>query len=240
MNKSYTVDELISGYYERELLNAEEIPAPKFSPMHKIRMKGIFRLFAKNKSLLPHKELSVSPSAEAPLKPLAFRKRLLIAALIIILLAFMTGFVTIFVSKGFKGVVYYDSTQLFALHTEGCPSEIMKEYVLSVVPEGFEKEQTVSEEIKAVTVYKNPATDQKMVFSQYTKSAFNAHISTKGYKLRETRINGSSTVYIEYDKQTDVSSIVIWEDQKYILELNCDFGLEKALDLVRENSLYGF
>lgn len=240
MNNNYTIDELISGYYERELLKAEDIPTPKFTLLHKVRMNGIFRQFAKNKSLLSEKENSVSTSAEAPLKPLAFRKRLLIAALIIILLAFMTGFVTIFVSKGFKGVVYWDNTHIFAVNAEGCPSEIMREYVLSVVPEGFEKEQTVSEEIKAVTVYKNSATDQKMIFSQYTKSAFNAHISTEGYKLRETRINGRSTVYIEYDKQTDISSIVIWEDQDYILELNCDFGLEKALDLVRENSIYGF
>lgn len=238
MNKSYTIDELISGYYESKLTKTEDVPLPRFSLRHKIRMKRIFRQFAKNKSLLSHEELSSPLSAEVLHKPLAFRKRLLIAALIIILLV-MTGFVISFASKGFKGVVYQDNTHLFAINTEGCPLEIEKKYVLSVVPEGYELYESDSGGAWDITRYINRKTNQELIFTQYVKSEFNSHINTEGFELRETEINGCNAVCIDFSCEIETASMVIWEDEDYILELSSDLPLEETLVLAETNAARG-
>lgn len=240
MNKSYTIDELISGYYENELLKAEDIPLPRFSLKHRIRMNRIFRQFSKNRRSVSNKELPAVLSTEAVHKPLTLRKRLLIAALIIILLAFVTGFVIMFRSNGFEGIVYNDNTHLFAINTEGCPPTIERVYVLSVVPEGYELIESSTRGASEYTLYRNPQTNQELIFKQWVKSEYNAHINTEGYELRETEINGCNAVCIDFTDEKEIGSMVIWEDQDYILELNCDFGLDESLKLAQENAINGF
>lgn len=240
MNKSYTIDELISGYYENEFLKTKDIPLPRFSLKHKIRMKRIFKQFSKNKKQIFNKELFVDHSVETKHQPLTFRKRLLIAALIIIFLAFMTGFVIVFVSKGFKGTVYHDSTRLFVINAEDFPLEIEKKYVLSVVPEDFELELSDSYEIRAITRYRNSITDQRISFYQTVKSEYFVHINTEGFELREIEINGCNAVCIDFTSDRETASMVIWEDKDYILELSCDLPLEETIILVEENAANGF
>lgn len=47
MTESYTLEELISGYFDNEFANVEEV-TPRFSIKHEITMKNIFRKFADN------------------------------------------------------------------------------------------------------------------------------------------------------------------------------------------------
>lgn len=242
MNKSYTIDELISGYYENELLKAEDIPLPRFSLKHRIRMNRIFRQFSKNKKSVSNKELPAVLSTEVVHKPLTLRKRLLIAALIIILLAFtiMTGFVIMFRADSFEGIVYNDNTHLFAINTEGCPTMIERVYVLSVVPEGFELDQSLSNETNMLTVYTNPITNQLLTFEQTVKSEFHPHINTEGHELLETEINGCNAVCIDFTTDNTISSMVIWEDKDYILELYSDFSIDETINLAERNAANGF
>lgn len=241
MNKSYTIDELISGYFESELKKTEDVPLPRFSLKHKIRMKQIFRQFEKSKKLLFERELSEEPSTEAVRKPLAFRNRILIAVLVIIFLAFVTtAFVVSFLSNGFKGVVYNDSTQLMAINAEGSPLEIEKEYALSVVPEGFELESVYSDETRVTTRYRNPMTNQWISFYQTVKSEYLVHINTEGFELQEIEINGCNSLCIDFTDDRETASMVIWENEDYILELSCDFPLEETIVLAEENEANGF
>ena len=95
MSKSYTMDELISGYFEKQFAEADEVPLPKFSFRHRLTMKRIFKLFEHNKAM---SDINAEDTCENVLghKQLSFRKRLIIAVAIIVCLAVMTGFVIAF------------------------------------------------------------------------------------------------------------------------------------------------
>ena len=217
MSKSYTMDELISGYFEKQFAEADEVPLPKFSFRHRLTMKRIFKLFEHNKAM---SDINAEDTCENVLghKPLSFRKRLIIAVAIIVCLAVMTGFVIAFISGGFNGTVYQDNTHLFAIDTSNCPSTIEKEYSLSVVPEGFEMYDVSATSTDITVMYCNPDTEQVLVFGQTVKSEFNPHINTEGYDLQETKVNSCNAIYIEYINAYGVSSTVIWDNEDYILD----------------------
>ncbi len=240
MNNGYTIDELISGYYENEFKKAANTPMPRLSLRHKLRISRIFKQYAENEKQANGENPPENNSLEIIRKPLSLRKRLAAAALIIILLALMTGFVISFVSKGFKGVIYHDNTHIFAIDTEGCPTKIEKQYSLSVVPEGYELCESNSGGTREYTLYRNTKTNQELIFKQFIKSEFNTHINTEGYELKEITINNCNAVGIEFNREDGICAIVIWEEQDYILELNCDFSLDEVIKLAEENAVNGF
>ena len=239
MSKSYTMDELISGYFEKQFAEAAEVPLPKFSFRHRLTMKRIFKLFEHNKAM---SDINAEDTCENVLghKPLSFRKRLIIAVAIIVCLAVMTGFVIAFISGGFNGTVYQDNTHLFAIDTSNCPSTIEKEYSLSVVPEGFEMYDVSATSTDITVMYCNPDTEQVLVFGQTVKSEFNPHINTEGYDLQETKVNSCNAIYIEYINAYGVSSTVIWDNEDYILELFGNFDNNELRDLAISNEIDGF
>ena len=233
------MDELISGYFEKQFAEADEVPLPKFSFRHRLTMKRIFKLFEHNKAM---SDINAEDTCENVLghKPLSFRKRLIIAVAIIVCLAVMTGFVIAFISGGFNGTVYQDNTHLFAIDTSNCPSTIEKEYSLSVVPEGFEMYDVSATSTDITVMYCNPDTEQVLVFGQTVKSEFNPHINTEGYDLQETKVNSCNAIYIEYINAYGVSSTVIWDNEDYILELFGNFDNNELRDLAISNEIDGF
>lgn len=239
MSKSYTMDELISGYFEKQSAEVDEVPLPKFSLRHRLTMKRIFKLCEHNKAM---SDINAEDPCEKVLghKQLSFRKRLIIAVAIIVCLAVMTGFVIAFISGGFNGTVYQDNTHLFAIDTANCPSTIEKEYSLSVVPEGFEMYDVSATSTDITVMYCNPDTEQVLVFGQTVKSKFHPHINTEGYDLQETKVNSCNAIYIEYINAYGVSSTVIWDNEDYILELFGDFDNNELRDLAISNEIDGF
>lgn len=239
MSKSYTMDELISGYFEKQSAEVDEVPLPKFSLRHRLTMKRIFKLCEHNKAM---SDINAEDPCEKVLghKQLSFRKRLIIAVAIIVCLAVMTGFVIVFISGGFNGTVYQDNTHLFAIDTANCPSTIEKEYSLSVVPEGFEMYDVSATSTDITVMYCNPDTEQVLVFGQTVKSKFHPHINTEGYDLQETKVNSCNAIYIEYINAYGVSSTVIWDNEDYILELFGNFDNNELRDLAISNEIDGF
>ena len=231
MTESYTLEELISGYFDNEFANIEEV-APRFSIKHKIAMRKIYRKFADN----AYNKSSTNQTVYVPSKPISIRKRMIIVAIIIIGMAVLTGFVIMFISNGFKGKVYHDNTHLFAVNTEGCPTTIEKEYELSVLPEGYELCDTNVGNAMAQKVYKNN-TGETIIFTQYIKSKFNLHINTEEHKTIETSINGCNAVYIDFN---DKNVIIVWDNNDYILEISGDFDKYEAAKLAELNEKSGF
>lgn len=233
MSKGYTIDELISGYYEKQFSEAAEIAVPKFSLRHKMNMNKIFKLFSQNT------RKTASNTFEKCNKPHSIKKRLMIAAIIIICLVMMTGFVLLFIAKGFVGDVYHNNTHIFAVDVSDCPSTIEKVYKLSVVPEGYELYISENEGTSIYNLYKD-ASGRNIVFEQTVKSEFDSHINTEGYTLQETDVNGCNAVYIEYDNEAGISSAVIWDNGDYILELSGEFNKEDMKNLAIINEINGF
>lgn len=238
MNNNFTIDELITNYFEREFSEVIDIPTPKFSLKHKIKMNWIFRKFEKN-TRKKSSNSAVKPELSNN-KHFTLKQRLIITVTIIICLAFVTGFVMIYVSKGFQGTVYTDNTHLFPINVDDCPSTIEKVYTLSVVPEGYEMYEISTISTNNSIVYRNSTTGQTLLFEQTVKSEFNSHINTEGYFLQETTINGYNAVCVEYNRGAGFDSLIIWDSKDYILTLDGNFDKNELINLAISNENCGF
>lgn len=234
MNKSYSVGDLMSMYYEREFAATEQTSLPRLSFKHNRKMKKAFRIFSENSNTINNQA-----TQNVTHRPLSFRKRIILALIIIVILALATGSIMVFNSSGFRGKVYIDSTRLFACDVAGSPSVIEEQYMLSVVPEGFELCEFDANDIYVYYVYRK-GENQNLFFQQSAKSDFHQHINTEGYDLLETDVNGCNAVYIEYTNECGVSSTVIWNNKNYILELSGNFNKNELLNLAISNEINGF
>ena len=232
MTESYTLEELISGYFDKEFSDVAEVSLPKFSLKHRIAMRRIFREFADN----VYKKASTDNVVYVPSKPRNFRKRLIIVAIIIIGMAILTGFVIMFFSDGFKGTVYHDNTHLFAVNTEGCPTTIEKEYELSVLPEGYELSKSTLGHTFSEKIYCGED-NQELTFIQYVKTGFNPHINTEGYELVDITVNGYNAVYIDFNNS---NITILWDSSDYILEISGGLNKNRMLELATMNENAGF
>lgn len=239
MSNSYTIDEIISGYYEKQFSQTYEVSMPRLSVRHKRRMKRIFKLFAKNR-VSSKNYVSYAQNYNRNTHKISLHKRIILAILIIAFLVVATGFVVIYFSDAFTGVVYHDNTHLLVVNTDDCPSTIEKVYKLSVVPEGYELYETSKTSVSSTVIYKNPITEESLIFDQTVKSEFNPHINTEGYTLQETNINGCNAVCIEYKIEEGVSSVVVWDNGDYVLELEGNFNKDELINLANINEINGF
>lgn len=234
MSKNYSIGDLMAMYYENEFLAVEEAALPQFSAKHNRKMEKAFDVFAKNR-VSTHNQ----PMKMVTKRTLNIRKQILIAAIIIVSLAFITGCVIVFISNSFRGTVYNDNTYLFAFDIGDSPAIIEREYTLSVVPKGYELYDVSSSSINQFTTYKN-ISNQELVFEQTVKTEYNSHINTEGFIIQETLINGCDAVCIEYEKAGGINALVVWNSDEYILELYGDFTKEELVDLANSNEIIGF
>ncbi len=233
MSKSYTVEEIVVMHYEWELSKIKEVPLPEFSKKHQKRMQKAFDLFDKNV-----RKLETASKSEVK-KPLSFGKRMLLVAVIIILLAFTTGAMILFMSEAFKGNVFPDNTMLFSIDVGDSPATIEKVYTLSVVPEGYEFSEDLITSDGVYTQYKNEK-GHILFFSQHVKSKFTTHVNTEGYELQKTNINGCDAVFIEYSYDYGKESDIFWNNEDYVLSLGGVFTKEEIIDLAKSNEIKGF
>lgn len=234
MNKTYSISDMISLYYEREFDATDETVLPQFSAKHNKKIRKAFEIFASNN---PHS--TKIHKFEKTKRPLNFRQRIVIAVAIIAFMAIATGCVIAFFSNSFRGTVHTDNTYLFAVNADDCPSTIEKVYTLSVVPEGYELFKTDNLGTSVTSVYINTY-GNSLVFEQYIKEYFNPHINTEGYALHETYINGCNAVCIEYNRESGIDSLLIWENKDYIISIEGNFNKNQLIDLAKNNEICGF
>lgn len=234
MNKTYSISDMISLYYEREFDATDETVLPQFSAKHNKKIRKAFEIFASNN---PHS--TKIHKFEKTKRPLNFRQRIVIAVAIIAFMAIATGCVIAFFSNSFRGTVHTDNTHLFAVNANDCPGTIEKVYTLSVVPEGYELYQIDNLGTSVTTVYIN-GYGNELYFTQDVKALFNPHISTEGELLCETNINGCNAICIEYNRESKYESLIIWENKEYILSLEGNFNKNQLIDLAKNNEICGF
>ena len=234
MSKSYSVGDLMSMYYENEFLAVEDVVLPQFSAKHNRKMKMAFDVFAKKQTSAYNQPVSTTVKSS-----LNIRKRILIAAIIIVCLALVTGCVIAFISNSFRGTVYNDNTYLFAFDVGDSPTVIEEEYMLSIVPEGYELTEIISSNINRFIIYEN-SHNKEFVFKQTVKSKYNSHINTEGYDIEEIFVNGCDAICVEYEGKKGISSVVIWNNDEYILELYGDFAKKELINLANINENRSF
>lgn len=218
-------DTILEEWAESEWAAYADAPEFKTSKKHDRAMKRIFKLYDKNtRHLCPQSEI----------RTITIRRRLTVALLVIVL-AVITGFTAAyFISRGFSGRVYKDHTALFPINVENCPTVIEEEYYLPELPEGFEKTSTRSNPFSITVMYENNLTGQIITFEQRVKPEFDPiHFNTENGELVEVEINGHPGVFVDFSNDERNSAHLIWDNGEYILYLLGNLTKSELLDLAK-------
>lgn len=229
MNENILID-ILAEICEEEIAELNKFPPFKTSLRHRYAMMRIFSSFEK----MSRPETDKQPRASAELRrPSRLSTRLIILIAVIVCAALLTGAILIYVSKSFRGTVNEDNTQLFAINTESCPETIEYEYYLSVLPEGFEMIEHDLSSLHMYTKYTNELSGQTVTLSQYTKNKYKIHYNTEDHNFEEIEINGHEGIYIYFSELERFRSVVIWDNDDYILELISDMPKIDIMDLAK-------
>lgn len=230
MNES-VFKEILGEALKRDLAKYDNAPDHKFSLKHRLAMKYIFAKYARNVSKLK-KEETIKYSVTVEHKPRSNLKyRIITALLIIVLMSLLVGWGVVFTSEKFHGTVYHNNTQLFAVETENSPTTIEYKYVFAFVPEGFELKKTGISPSNVYSFYSNPTTGQEITLIQWVKTKFNPHYNTEHYQFEELTINGKAGLCIDFSDTTNFNTLLVWDNEDYIIEIVADLNKTEALNL---------
>lgn len=209
----------------------------RFSLKHRLAMKRIFAKYERNVELLRKKESDKhSPIFEYNPKS-NIGKRLLVSLLVIVLMTFLVGWVVVYFSEKFSGIVYPDNTQLTAVAIESSPTTITQKYALASLPDGFMITKNVSLPMCNYTLYTNKQTGQEITLRQWAKSYYAPHYNTEQHYFEEIDINGKSGLYIDSSIGTYYQSILVWDNEDYIIEIIADLDKESTNKLSKINKI---
>lgn len=213
------------------LAEFDNAPEHKFSLKHRLAMKRIFAKFVRNVCKLKN-ETMAGNTVTVEYKPrLNFGKRILFFAIVIILMTFLVGWVVVFVSEKFHGTVYSDNTQLTAVDVKNCPKTIEYKYNIGFVPDGFEIIETDLTPNEAYTLYMNSATEQTITLRQLVKEEFQPHYNTEDHYFEEITVNGKKGLYIDFSEEKCSQSLLVWDNEDYILEIVANLNKDEVLNL---------
>lgn len=222
--------------HEIECGVSDEPPDYKPSLRHRLAMKRVFALFDRNmRKLRNTRSIGATPIIERKTRRYSIKQRILITMLIIILLTFLVGCVNAivkFISEHFNGTVYEDNTQLFAVNLDNCPQTIEYQYVLTNIPEGFELNETLSSMTSVYTLYSNELTGQYITIQQWVKTHYTPHYNNEKGTFEEKEINGTTVLFIDLSSDKRNNSVLIWDNDDYIIEISADLDKNNALDLL--------
>lgn len=143
-----------------------------------------------------------------------------------------------FVTNSFRGTVYSDNTHVFAFDSDDGPDTIEQVYQLKSLSDNYKIYSKDNSDKYSFTIYKND--NKELVFTQTVKSEFNPHINTENYTFEEIKINGCDGICYEYIQNDLIDSLVIWNNQSYILELEGNFTKDELVELANINEVEGF
>lgn len=229
--------EILARAVNREFAEFDNAPEHKFSLKRRLAMKRIFARFERNVRKLRENETLSTPSTNEYKPHLNLRQRLFIAAVIIILMTFLVGWVAVFVSENFHGTVYHDYTVLTPKNTTDCPQIIEYKYSLEYVPEGFEQVKTVTSRTGTYTMYKNISTNQTISLFQWVKTHYQPSINTEYCSFEEIDVNNEKGLCIDFSDTTHTHSLVVWDNGDYIIEIVADLDKELMLNLSNSTNL---
>ena len=222
---------------ECEFEEYDNAPEHKFSLKHRFAMKRIFAKFERNANKLRKKDTRETQPAIEFKHNLSLKQRLIIITVIIILMSFLLGCVIIFVSDTFSGTVFPDNTQLNVTVLEDCPKTIEYKYALASIPAGFELTENNSSPIHVYTLYTNATTKQTICLHQWVKTSFDQHYNTEHYSLEKIKINNADGLCIDFSDNFSNSSLVVWDNGDYVIEIMADLNKESTLNLADLNKI---
>lgn len=218
-----------------EYADLDNEPDHKFSLKHRLAMKRIFARYEKNVRKLRAKEPNQTAQIVENKPRYRLSRKLFLAMIVIILAAFLVGWVVVYDSTNFHGTVYHDHTELTPKKTMDCPQTIEYKYDLEYVPDGFEQIKTVASRTGTYTMYKNKNTNQTISLLQWVKTHYNPSINTEYSSLEEIDVNDEKGVCIDFSNTAGIKSLVVWDNGDYIIEIIADLDKESTMNLSKIN-----
>lgn len=208
----------------------DSVPEHTFSRKHCRSMRRIFRQYD-NK----HHSYGISNSSK---RIRITRKTALILVLIVFLTTIAGCAVAYFISQNFRGSVYNDSTELFAINIDNCPSIIEEKYYLPDLSDRFDMLNTNSTPFYQYTSFENKSTGQILSFIQYVKSEFTSHFNTENQDFEEIEINGYYGLCLNLSSNENFYSVILWDNDDYIFELSGDLPKSELIDLAKTAKVF--
>ena len=222
--------EILAEICVEEIAELNKFPPFKPSLRHRYAMMRIFSAFEKRLR-------QGNPPRAAHRRPSRLSTRLVILIAVIVCAALLTGFILVYISKNFHGTVNEDNTQLFAINMENGLETIEYEYYLPELPEGFEMVEHNSFYLNVYTEYKNAQSGQRITFSQWVKKKYSRHVNTENNNFEEIEVNGHEGIYIYFSDDEHIRSIVIWDNDDYIFELEGDLPKNDLVNLAKSTKV---
>ena len=225
-------DLILEEWFESEWEELADAPEFKTSQKHNRAMKRIFRRYERNtRKLRPRTDIGIRNT----------RKRLLVAMLVIIL-AVLTGCAAYVMSKSFRVEGQGKYTEVTLLSIENCPTIIEDKYYLSGLSNEFELTDTqipsATNPPYIVKCYENKQTGQRIRFKQYIKSEYGLHrYHTKGLKFIELEINDHSALFFNHSTDDYDMTWVLWDNGDYLLSVMGDLPKKDLLDLAESTKV---
>lgn len=213
MNGCFTIEELISGYYEREFSQVESASPPHFSRRHKRRMKEILSVKAENEAG------GKTYAGKVFRKPMSIRKRIIIAAVIVIFMAILTGAVNAFVSGNFGATISGDSVYITVNLDDSFPNAIEEAYYLADLPGGYTEKRRVQagRNNRNISYYDD---EYNMIsLGQFTREDFIMRFTVAKDLIEQTSVNGSDALCADLNSNNWSHSLVIWASDGYVFVL---------------------
>ncbi len=123
-------------------------------------------------------------------------------------------------------------TLLFVTDLENCHQTIEYQYALAYIPEGFELIETISFPTNVYTLYSNGLTGQVIILKQWVKTHFSLHYNTEENTFEEIKINDTAVLFIDLSNESRNCSVLIWDNEDYIIEISANFDKNRTKDLL--------
>ncbi len=220
------LDAVLTEYYDHTLANVDMLEH-KFSRRHERAMKLIFKRYEINAAHL-HSEWKTE---HTKITYKNARKRIIVV-LVLVFLGLITGFTSAyFISHNFRGDIYNDNTNLFAVNTES-PTAIEEKYCLTGVPNGFEIVEIDATSFYVYTCYEN-SSSQSLSFRQWVKQEFDAHLNTEYNEIEIVDVDGHEGLIVDHSDNEHNCVELVWSNNDYVFELVGSLSREDALLLAK-------
>lgn len=231
------LEEIVAESYRHEFEQFDNSPEHVFSLKHRFAMKRIFSRYARNVEKNKHSNNKLIYEVRDNNRRLSIKQRLIVAVLIVFLMTMLVGWVIVYVSQNFSGTVHQNYTQLTAVNTDNCPQTIEYKYYLSEIPEDFVVIETTSSPFVEHTVYYNSSTNQTIDIMQSVKTSFRPNYNTEHNDLEEIEINGHDGLYIDFSDSEHYSSLLVWDNDDYIIEIGGDLPKSSIINLAKSTEV---
>ena len=99
--------------------------------------------------------------------------------------------------------------------------------------------ETISSSIAEYNKFTNLSTNETFDLTQHVKKSYSSNFNTEHKDLNEVDINGHTGLYIDFSENEFNSSILVWDNGDYIIEIGGDLSKDVLVNLAKSAKKIG-